>query len=133
MKIYLSHAGADAKWAQELARCLDKEGFKVWTPLNELTPGENWARALENALESSDAMVVLLSPDAIKSQWTRFEIDYALSSPKYQNRLVSVLLKPTQDVPWILRKLRWINAAKDPATTARQIVDVLKPAAPAAA
>ena len=43
--------------------------------------------------------------------------------------LVSYLYRPAR----ILRKLRWINAAKDPATTARQIVDVLKPAAPAAA
>ena len=41
-------------------------------------------------MESSDAMVVLISAAAAKSPHTRQEIEYALSQPRFADRLVPV-------------------------------------------
>ena len=60
-------------------------------------------------------MVVLLSPDALRSSWVRREIDYALSEQRYSNRLIPVLPKELNEeaVPWILRRLRMVQLGED--------------------
>ena len=89
-------------------------------------PGENWALKYGKGLETSDAMIVLLSPDAAKSDWVRHEIDYALSSPRFKDRLIPLLVRNTAEVPWILERQQLIRATKDMNATARNVVSALK-------
>jgi hypothetical protein len=65
-KIFLSYAHRDLKSARELARVLKKHGLGVW-PDEEIAPGENWWEQTGKALSEADAMVVLLSPEAVES------------------------------------------------------------------
>ena len=69
------------------------------------------------ALRESEAMVVLLTPDALRSSWVRWEIEYALGEQGYRKRLIPVLVgdpKILEDVPWILRHLQMINLGEYP-------------------
>jgi hypothetical protein len=126
MKIFLSHTQADEKWAVALGSALAEAGFEVWNPASDLVPGANWYLELGKALERSDAMIVLLSPDAVKSQSVLSEIEFALSSSQFRDRLISVLVKPTDDIPWILRRLQFIRATKDVSETAQRVVAALE-------
>jgi hypothetical protein len=74
-------------------------------------------------------MVVLLSPEATQSELVQREIDFALGSLQFKDRLVSVLVRPTEDIPWILRKLPFIRGLKNPSKIADRILDHLQPAA----
>ena len=125
MKVFLSHAMADAAQAEDLASRLEAEGFDVWRSDRDLEPGTNWALAIGKALESARAMVVLLSPDSVKSEWVIKEIDFALNSPKYEWRVIPVLLRPTADFPWILEKMQIIKVGKSWDAACRRVSEAL--------
>lgn len=126
MKVFISYSGADEKSADLLRRALLRQKIEVWNPASEIAPGENWGLKYGKALQNSDAVVVLLSPDSVKSDWVRHEIEYALSSPQFRDRLVPVVLRPTEDIPWILRRQQVIRATKDSDETARRIAIALR-------
>ncbi|MEX2139117.1 MAG: toll/interleukin-1 receptor domain-containing protein [Pirellulales bacterium] len=100
MDIFLSYADADRKWATDLSSHLKREGFVVRDPFKDSFPGDNIGSQIESALEESDAMVVLLSPDASQSQYVNSEIEYALGSPRYKNRLIPVVVRGSTNLPW---------------------------------
>jgi hypothetical protein len=116
MRVFLSHARKDSALARQLAA---DGGFTVWNPEEEIAPGDNWAKKVGNALESSEWMVILLTPGALRSDWLRHDIEFALGSKKYDGRVFSVFVGPPleagKDVPWILLKLphRQIESAND--------------------
>jgi len=126
MKVFISHSQADEKWADALRKGLSQQGIEVWDPALEIAPGENWGLKYGKGLEASDAMIVLLSPESAKSDMVRHEIDYALGSPRFRDRLVSVLVRPTTDVPWILEKQSFIRATKDIDKTVDEVTRALK-------
>ena len=115
MKVFISHADADHAFVKKIAAGLEEAGFEAWDASREILPGDNWADKTARALQESEAMVVLLSPDALRSSWVRREIDYALSEQRYSNRLIPVLPKELneEEVPWILRRLRMVQLGED--------------------
>ena len=128
MNVFLSYSHADKKWADTLRAGLMADGFQVWNPSDDIGSGRNLHLETGKALERSDAMIVLLSPDSVASPYVHSEIDYALSTSKFRGRLIPVLLKPTPDVPWILQKQQFIRATKDVGETVRHVASALKQA-----
>ena len=126
MKVFISYSEADEKWARQLRSSLAEEGFEVWNSASDIAPGDNWLLKSGRALQTADAMIVLLSPDSAKSDWVRSEIEYALSSPQFRGRVIPLLIKPTEDVPWILHKLHFIRATKDADETISRVVAILQ-------
>src|SRR6266446_4006827 len=70
-KVFLSYSAEDRKVARALASRLAEAGFETWDPAAALFPGDNWALRIGQALQESDAMVVLVSPDSMKSESVR--------------------------------------------------------------
>ena len=126
MKVFISYREADEKWVRLLRSRLQEEGFEVWNSASDIAPGDNWLLKSGRALQTADAMIVLLSPDSAKSDWVRSEIEYALSSPQFRGRVIPVLIKPTEDVPWILHKLHFVRATKDADETISRVVAILQ-------
>ncbi len=127
MKIFLSYAQKDATLASQLAERLKKKGFTVWTSGEEVMPGDNWAKKIGKALDESELMIILLTPRALESEWLRQDIDYALGSKKFEDRVFSVFVGPTlelnKDMPWILLKLphHQIESARDFGVVVKEI------------
>ena len=132
MNVFLSHSHADKKWADALRTGLMEAGFQVWNPVDDMGAGINWHLEIGKALERSDAMIVLLSPDSVSSPSVRSEIEYALSGSQFRGRLIPVLLKPTAEVPWILQKQPFIRVTKDVNETVRHVASALRKAEAAA-
>lgn len=114
MKVFISHSHTDEKLARRVAAILEETGLDVWDDRREIMPGDNWAAKVAQALQESDAMVVLLTPEALRSSWVRREIEYALGDKAYSKRLIPVLVSPQEripeeDIPWILRHLESIK------------------------
>ncbi len=126
MRVFLSYAHSERSFAQALAKHLSREGYKVWYPDQNLLPGDNWSLEVGKALEESNAMVVLLSPESARSEWQQREIQYALTSPHYQGRVVPVFVRQTTDFPWILERFSPIRAAKSAAETSKKILNHLR-------
>lgn len=128
MQIFISHAHSDAGIAKQLSQYLETQGFQVFDPAVELFPGDNWHLETGKALEASDAMVVLISPEAARSEWVQGEIQYALGAERFKGRLIPVEVEPAQDFPWILRHLhlRWIKIEDDLTKVGYQIARILQ-------
>lgn len=118
MKVFISHTHSDQELAHKVAAILEQAGLEVWDATREILPGDNWAQEVSNALQESQAMVVLLTPDSVRSEWARWEmrwdIEYALTRKRFRRRLIPVVagdpsVLDTDDVPWILRRQKMIN------------------------
>lgn len=103
--VFVSYASEDRAWARELISHLEEKGLNVSDPASELSPGDNWSLEIGKALEGAGAMVVLVSPASARSESAQRDLDYALGSKKFRDRLIPVIVKPTDKVPWILRRL----------------------------
>lgn len=76
-KLYLSYKNEDAPLAKALADQLESLGHLVVYDALALEPGTNWRDVLLRALVSSDAVVVLLSENAMHSHFVMGEIGAA--------------------------------------------------------
>lgn len=122
MRVFLSHSISDAKYAAALRQQLAQLGVDVWSPERDLLPGSNWLLETGRALERAEGVVFLFSKAASRSPWSRKEVEYAITQPKFEGRLVSVLLSRDLEIPWILNNLPLVNAAgHEPAFVARSI------------
>ncbi len=125
MKVFLSHVPEDNEAARLLAAELSRAGHEVWDAEQELMPGDNYPLETGKALRDATAFVVLLSPEAVRSQQVRREIDFALTSVQYEGRLISVVVRPTERFPWILRKLGLLPMVA-PTETAHRVAERLR-------
>jgi hypothetical protein len=120
MKVFISHAGQDRDLARALASQLSQAGVDVWSAEEQIQPGENWAKKIGEALDSSDMMVAVVTSKALASDALRHDIQYALTSKHYQQRLLPVMVEPVQlesdaEVPWILKKMNpvYVSSSSD--------------------
>src|ERR1700730_3794940 len=113
LEVFLSFAPKDQPVAEKVAERLSAEGYGVYPFDLELGPGDNWHLEIGKALERANAMVVFFSPATARWPAVRSEIEYALASRGYENRLFSLVVRPTSKVPWILRELGTIKLGTD--------------------
>jgi TIR domain len=92
MKVFISYAQSDEKLAEKVGDILKKSGLTVWDYRRDILPGDLWSEKASQALRDSDAMVVLLTPEAARSKQVRSEIDYALTQNTFKNRLIPVVV-----------------------------------------
>ncbi len=113
-QVFISHSHSDSPLAARVSKALRRAGLQGWDPEVNVIPGDNWAALVGRALEESDAMVVLLTPDAISSPHVKADMAYALGSKSYKNRLIPVAVGgrehlPKNEIPWIVNKLRRVD------------------------
>ena len=131
MKVYLSYAQPDEKFARKVYDAATAAGHEVWFDALALYPGESWGKQIDKALRESHAMIVLISPDSMNSQWVGREISFAVGNINYQNRLIPVYLRPAKDVPWIVERLQsmgrilGVEVGSDKSKAVKEIVAVL--------
>jgi hypothetical protein len=123
-QVFLSYAEIDRNKARKIADELRGSGFQVWDPEREILPGGDWTAELKGALDNSEAIVVLISPEAMQSRWLSYEIAYALGEKRFRGRLIPVFIRPTKRAPWILDSLQPVRY-ESPSKTGRQIADLL--------
>ena len=77
MQVFLSYARKDEALANAVAQQLKSRGVDVWVDREQVRSGEDWARAIDEAIAKSDAMIALLSPNTFSSALVRTEIERA--------------------------------------------------------
>jgi len=125
-QVFISYARADEDFAKALSSQLTKRGLSVWNADDEVLPGDNFWLRIGEALGKSRAMVVLVSPDSMRSENVRHEIEYALGDPNYEGRVFPVQVRPTEDIPWILRRFTSFDARQSAAKVSESIANALK-------
>ncbi len=126
MQVFLSYDQADESFAKSLSKELKRRGLEVWRDEERVFPGDNWGATIGEALKNSHAMVVLISPQSMRSKYVRSEIQYALGELNYEHRIFPVLVQETSSVPWILSRFQMLKSSGGAAKVSDAIADALK-------
>lgn len=86
-KVFLSYAREDSARVKPLAQALEAAGHSVWWD-RHIAGGDQFANAIEQALDSADAVVVVWTEASCRSSWVRDEA----AAGRDSNRLVPVCL-----------------------------------------
>lgn len=87
INVFISYERTTEANARRVAHALRGEGFEVWTDA-ELPAHRAYSEVIQERLAAADAVVVLWSEVAEKSQWVRAEAEYA----RAHGKLVQVVL-----------------------------------------
>src|SRR4051794_23054075 len=76
--VFLSHSSHDTPAVRELARRLKADGLRVWLDDWEIQPGDHIGVKIEQGLERSRVLVLVMSAHADASEWVALERHTAL-------------------------------------------------------
>jgi len=118
MKVFISYSPKDEALATKIVGALEEAGLDAWYKKREIMPGDNWAEKIASGLKESNAMVVLVTPEALESEAVQSSISYALAEQAYSKRLIPVIVGDSADfpadrIPWIFKRLHTVKLSKD--------------------
>lgn len=82
MKVFISHSSTDKKFVRTLKDCLNENGIQTFLDEDQLDLGDNLMAKLENALDDTSHLVIILSPASINSKWVKYELKKAIENHK---------------------------------------------------
>src|SRR5262249_7916445 len=109
LKVFMSYSRRDsAAFADELVAGLELAGFAPFLDRHDIAAGEDWEARLGGLITQSDTVVVVVSPEAVKSERCTWEADRTVELSK---RLLHVIFKsvPDHDIPEKLRRLQFVR------------------------
>ncbi len=120
--LFISSSHKDRKWVSEFVTVLRKEGFLPWSTL-EMAPGENWAESLEKALHDSTTLIMVLSPEILKSNSMFFELGAAIAGKK---QIIPVIIKDLEgsQIPPIMLRYQCLNEPS-PSIAGKRVAEVV--------
>jgi hypothetical protein len=123
--IFLSYSRRDRDTMLRVRRDLEAAGFRVWTD-EHIRPGApSWLQEIENAIQVVRCVVVILSPNAVKSEWVREEIRYAQI---HRKRIFCLMAAgdETTAIPFGMAQINWVDIRSDYDTGIGQLVEEIK-------
>jgi hypothetical protein len=104
--VFISYSKSRRALTQALARHLEAEGFSVWWD-TDLLPADNFRAEIDRQLELATAVVIVWTPESVKSEWVCAEADRAHEQRKLINshatgvtpRRIPIPFNQTHSVP----------------------------------
>ena len=124
IRIFISHASADAVFAQRLAEDLRQLGADAWLDDTHMGPGDFVSRI--SAALQRDLLLLVLTPDAIKSPWVQQEVNAAITraNQKLMRPPIIVMAKPCApaEIPPLWTVYHRHDATQNYATTLAKVI-----------
>ncbi|MBV8673386.1 MAG: toll/interleukin-1 receptor domain-containing protein [Acidobacteriaceae bacterium] len=118
---FVSYSRVDSEFALRLAEDLKAGGANVWLDQLDIEPGTPWDRAVEDALQQSPCVLVVLSDVSVQSDNVRDEMSFALGR---QKKVIPVLYRDC-DVPFRLARLQYVDFRADYSRGLKMLLKVL--------
>jgi len=103
VKVFLSYSHADKTLAGKLRRSLEERGLSFNDPGESSTNGTSWRQQVEEAIESADAILLLLSPrkkaDEQQQLTWRLALQNVWANPA--KRMIPILLQDAELPPFV--------------------------------
>lgn len=117
-RVFLAYVVEDQPAVARLYDDLVRLGFDPWMDSQKLLPGQNWPRAIEQAIQISDFFVPCLSKRSVKKRGTfqaelRFALECARRVPLDQPYLVPVRLEECKVPSRITQEFQYVDLFPD--------------------
>jgi hypothetical protein len=128
MAIFISYSHKDAAFVDRLAVRLAEERVHVWLDRLELQVGDSLTQRIQAALERASAILVVLSPASVESEWCRRELTAGLVRELEERRvLVLPVLIEECSIPLFLRDKLRVDLSGDFEGGLAKLVSMLAP------
>ncbi len=74
--VFISYSHKDKEYALKLVEDMRRQGIESWID-NRIEFGDEWPRAIQENLERSKAMVIIMSSSSFSSKWVHNELIFA--------------------------------------------------------
>ncbi len=119
--VFISHSTHDDEFVSKLAEKLQQAGISPWVDHKHMRPGADWDTVLEQALNASDALLIVVSEHSNRSLVVKAEWSYFGESGK---KVYPILLN-SGEVPFRLRVVQNIDFRVNPDRAFAQLLEVL--------
>lgn len=112
--IFLSHTSIDKPFVEKLASDLERLGIDPWFDKYEIKVGESIFWRVEEGLKESEYFAIVLSPEAIASEWVKSEIAAAWDKKMMvgKNAVLPILYRDCE-IPSLLRSIKYADFRTD--------------------
>ena len=93
-RVFISYSDEDREFARWIRGALTQAGIVTNSDDLELSPGSDFSSSIRNAIQTADALVVILSDRAISSRHTGLEIGMAAGLGKKEVAVLAPGTKP---------------------------------------
>src|SRR6266849_2731437 len=123
-ELFLSHAHGDGRFLSRLVDVLRRHGIRFWYSKTHLRAAQQWHDEIGRALARCDWFLVVLSPQATKSEWVKRELVYALSKKRYRGKIVPLLLTSCKynRLSWTLDEFQIVDFRKNFEESCRKLM-----------
>jgi hypothetical protein len=114
-EVFLSHSAKDRRFAPRLADVLADHAVPVWYSDTNILGAAQWHDEIGAASKRCDWFVVVLSPHAVRSQWVKHELLYALRDARFKERIAPVMFRKcnVHELSWTLGALQMVDFIDD--------------------
>ena len=130
-RVFVAYAREDLGPAARLYDELASAGFSPWMDVRKLLPGQNWPRAIESAIESSDFFVACFSSNSVNKRGgfqaeIRYALDCARRMPLDQIFVVPARLDECRVPRSIQREYQYVDLFPDWHRGLRRVLHMMR-------
>jgi len=90
-RVFLSHNQRDREFVElQIREPLSSRGLETWYAEQDIIPGDDYIRRIQDGLLTCDWVLVILTEHAAASDWVRAEVNTALKDPRFRGRVLPV-------------------------------------------
>jgi hypothetical protein len=124
--VFISYSHKDEELAKELRQLLEARDLKCFMSSMDIRSGDPWAEAIRDALVDAQELLLVITPDSIKSRWVMCEGGAGWALGK---RMVPALLEVEPDLlpePIKRHQAKKIDTATQRESLAKEIAERLR-------
>jgi hypothetical protein len=130
-RIFIAYVEEDLGFAKELYQVFEQRGFRPWLDKKRLMPGQNWPRAIETAIHSSDFFVACFSRRSTTKRGSfHSELRYALACaarvPLDEIFFIPVRLEDCTLPGRIAKRIQYVDLFPDWETGVKRVLAVIQ-------
>jgi len=112
--VFISYSSEDEQVATKVCTYLESQGVTCWIAPRDITPGEDFAPKLLDAIDASSVLLLILSGSSNMSQFVQAEINHAFSKGKSVFALRVEDILPSRRLALYLNQRQWLDGFPPP-------------------
>src|ERR1700752_4053934 len=126
MPIFISYSHTDKAFVDELALQLVKHDAHVWVDTWELNVGDSILNRVQEASQSSSALLIVLSKASVASEWCKKELNAGLMRELDEKKVIVLpVLVEDCEIPVFLREKLYADFRKDSKRGLKALVEAV--------
>ena len=130
-RVFIAYVEEDLRPVRKLYAALEQHGFRPWLDKKNLLPGQNWPRAIETAIETSDFFLACFSHRSTSKRGSfHSELRYALACaarvPLDEIFFIPVRLDRCTVPGRISKRIQYVDLFPDWEAGIRKVIAMLK-------